>query len=480
GERARNEAEEEAQRDDVLELEPAREIAPEHRPHRPQQSGAGRLGDHDRAFRRRVERMSLVHEPEAHEGGEEEPHEACARPLAQQESGAGDRDQRLHLLDHDGRDEVRVSDERVGEEDRGDGRRAGADHDRRGDVAAAGAEDGAQRGEEQRQRQQDEDHVLAEDDRRRRRRPAHRLADDRVRAPHRGGDRDEHDSGNRGETAHQTPSVTIGPFLTPRGDGGMLLLMADTTPAIRYARSGDVHVAYQVVGDGPVDIVFVEGFVTNRHVVWEEPSYRRFVERLGSFARVILFDKRGMGLSDRVQAGTLEERMDDVRAVMDAVGSERAALIGESEGGPMSMLFAASFPQRTVALLLCGAEVKEETTEDWPWGESTREEFEEDMVGLLERWSSAPSSLKVFVRDWGDDPQVLEWFARLKVQSASPAAAETFMRMAHDIDVRDVAPAIRVPTLILHSVEDQICHVENARFLARTIPGARYVELPGA
>jgi class 3 adenylate cyclase len=255
--------------------------------------------------------------------------------------------------------------------------------------------------------------------------------------------------------------------------------MADTMPAIRYARSGDVHVGYQIVGDGPVDIVFVEGSVTNRHVLWEEPSYRRFVERLGSFARVILFDKRGMGLSDRVQAGTLEERMDDVRAVMDAAGSERAALIGESEGGPMSMLFAASFPQRTVALLLCGAEVKEEITEDWPWGESTREEFEESMTALSERWSNVPSSLKVFVGSWGDDPRVLEWFARLKVQSASPAAAEAFMRMAHDIDVRDVAPAIRVPTLILHSVEDQICHVENARYLARAIPGARYVELPG-
>jgi class 3 adenylate cyclase len=255
--------------------------------------------------------------------------------------------------------------------------------------------------------------------------------------------------------------------------------MADTMPAIRYARSGDVHVGYQIVGDGPVDIVFVEGSVTNRHVLWEEPSYRRFVERLGSFARVILFDKRGMGLSDRVQAGTLEERMDDVRAVMDAVGSERAALIGESEGGPMSMLFAGSFPQRTVALLLCGAEVKEEITEDWPWGESTREEFEESMTALGERWSNVPSSLKVFVGSWGDDPRVLEWFARLKVQSASPAAAEAFMRMAHDIDVRDVAPAIRVPTLILHAVEDQICHVENARYLARAIPGARYVELPG-
>ena len=176
------------------------------------------------------------------------------------------------------------------------------------------------------------------------------------------------------------------------------------------------------------------------------------MERLGSFARVLLFDKRGMGLSDRVQVGTLEERMDDVRAVMDAVGSERAALIGESEGGPMAMLFAASFPQRTVALLLCGAEVKEDKTEDWPWGESTREEFEESMAtlpGALGQSAGVAEDLRCRVA--GDDLRVLEWFARLKVQSASPAAAETFMRMAHDIDVRDVAPAIRVPTLILHA-----------------------------
>jgi len=256
--------------------------------------------------------------------------------------------------------------------------------------------------------------------------------------------------------------------------------MADTMPAIRYAMSGDVHVAYQVVGDGPVDIVFVEGFVTNRHVVWEEPSYRRFVERLGSFARVILFDKRGMGLSDRVQAGTLEERMDDVRAVMDAVGSERAALIGESEGGPLSMVFAAAHPERTLALVLAGAEVKEDKTEDWPWGESTRDEFEESMTTLAERWGEPPSSLRIFVPSRGDDPSLLEWFARLKVQAASPAAAEVFMRMAHDIDVRHVVPTIRVPTLILHSVGDQVCHVENARYLSRTIPEARYVELPGA
>src|ERR1051326_945640 len=151
--------------------------------------------------------------------------------------------------------------------------------------------------------------------------------------------------------------------------------MISTFPAVQYARSEDVDIAYQVVGGGDIDIVLVEGSFTNRHVMWEDPGCRRFYERLGAFARLLLFDKRGMGLSDRVKIGTLEERMDDVRAVMDAVGSERAALIGESEGGPMSMLFAATYPERTAALVLAGAEVKEETTDDWPWGEAAREDF---------------------------------------------------------------------------------------------------------
>ncbi|HYA08746.1 MAG TPA: adenylate/guanylate cyclase domain-containing protein [Gaiellaceae bacterium] len=252
--------------------------------------------------------------------------------------------------------------------------------------------------------------------------------------------------------------------------------MSATSPQIGYARSGDVHVAYQVVGDGPVDIVLVGGFVTNLHVLWEDPGYRRFCERLASFARVLLFDKRGMGLSDRVEAGTLEERMDDVRAVMDAAGSERAALLGISEGGPMSMLFAASYPERTAALLLCGGEVKEETTPDWPWGEATREEHEERMRTIGDWWGKSRGILSI-VPSAGEDPRLVEWFGRLMVQSASPTAAETFMRMAFEIDVRDVVPAVRVPTLIVHSTGDRICHVENARFLARTIPEARYLEL---
>ncbi|MBA3428285.1 MAG: adenylate/guanylate cyclase domain-containing protein [Actinobacteria bacterium] len=252
------------------------------------------------------------------------------------------------------------------------------------------------------------------------------------------------------------------------------------TSRIEYARSGDVHIAYHLVGNGPLDVVFVDGWVTNRQVYWEEPWYRRFCERIGSFARVILFDKRGMGLSDRVEAGTLEERMDDVRAVMDAVGSERAALVGESEGGPMSILFAATYPQRTLALLLCGAEVKEERTPDWPWGEATRAEFEERMRSLWARWgrggerfaeSRIPSRL--------GDRRLGEWADRLMMQSASPGAAETFMRMAFEIDVRHVVATVRVPTLVIHAVDDAVCHPENGRFLAQTIPNARLLELPG-
>ena len=150
-----------------------------------------------------------------------------------------------------------------------------------------------------------------------------------------------------------------------------------TAPPIRYATNGDIHLAYQTIGEGPRDLVLVQGAITNLEVLWDIPEYRTHCEQLASFSRLILFDKRGMGLSDRVRVGTLEERMDDVRAIMDDADSESAALMGVSEGGPMSMLFAATYPERTQALVLCGAEVKEETTEDWPWGESTREQMYE-------------------------------------------------------------------------------------------------------
>jgi len=248
---------------------------------------------------------------------------------------------------------------------------------------------------------------------------------------------------------------------------------------VRFAKSGDVHVAYRVVGDGEVDLVYAQGAATHLEVGWELPAFRRYCERLAEFARVILFDKRGMGMSERVPgATTLEERMDDIRAVMDAVGSERAAIIGESEGGPLAILFAAAHPERTVALILQGGEVRERKDDEWPWGESTVEEFEEYTARIPELWGSgrffayiAPSVGDV---EWGR-----EWLGRVHVNAATPASWEAFARMAFDIDVRHVVPAINVPTLIVHAVEDRVCHVENARYLARNIVGSRYVELPG-
>lgn len=245
----------------------------------------------------------------------------------------------------------------------------------------------------------------------------------------------------------------------------------------QYAKNGDIHIAYQVHGTGPIDVVLCQGSGTHLDVLWEDPGYRRFCEQLASFTRLICFDKRGMGLSDRVRIGTLEERMEDVRAVMDAVGSKQAALFGGSEGGPLSMLLAATYPERTRALVLCGAEVCERTSEDWPWGESTPEKFEASMRELPERWglgrginSIAPSIANDATR---------AWWGKLQTHSMTPADALAFMRIAFNIDVRHVAPTIRVPTLIIHRDEDRVCHVENARWLARNIAGARYVELHG-
>jgi class 3 adenylate cyclase/pimeloyl-ACP methyl ester carboxylesterase len=247
---------------------------------------------------------------------------------------------------------------------------------------------------------------------------------------------------------------------------------------IRYARSGDIDIAYAIVGDGPRDLVWVSGAMTNLRVMWELPEYRRFCERLASFSRLILFDKRGMGLSDRVEVGTLEERMDDVRAVMDAAGSEHASLMGVSEGGPMSILFAATHPERTDALLLAGAEVKEETTDDWPWGEGTRDEFDASMTQIYNRWGKGGIVDYMWPTRAGD-ARLIEWGGRLQVEAMTPRTAEKFMRMAFEIDVRDVVPTVNVPTLIVHRTGDGVCHVENARYLAKHVRGARYVELPG-
>ncbi|MEI7779204.1 MAG: adenylate/guanylate cyclase domain-containing protein [Actinomycetes bacterium] len=250
-------------------------------------------------------------------------------------------------------------------------------------------------------------------------------------------------------------------------------------PEIRFTRSGDVHLAYHQLGEGPPDLIYVAGSLSHLEVEWELPALRRFSEDVSQFARLTRFDKRGMGLSDRVQVGTLEERMDDVRAIMDATGIERAYVLGESEGGPLAMLFAAAHPERTAGLILCGAEVKEQITTDWPWGESSSESFEGAMATLANRWPTNGEIIDYIAPSLAGDAAARAWSIRLIRNAASPGSAEAFMRMAFDIDVRAVVPTICAPTLILHRVDDRVCNVENARFLAASIPGARYVELPG-
>jgi class 3 adenylate cyclase len=252
---------------------------------------------------------------------------------------------------------------------------------------------------------------------------------------------------------------------------------------VAFARSGDVSIAYRVVGRGPVDLVYVQGAFTHLDVYWELPAFRRYCERLGEFSRLILFDKRGMGMSDRVPGATpMDERMDDIRAVMDAAGSESAAVMGESEGGPLGILFAAAHPERTRALILQGAEVRERTDDDWPWGEATVEQFEANAATIPERWGKA-TGVGIRTPSIVDDPgfpAVVAWWQKVQRNSATPAGWAAFARMAFDIDVRAVAPTIHVPTLIIHATGDRVCHVENARWLAKHVPGARFVEMPGA
>jgi class 3 adenylate cyclase len=252
----------------------------------------------------------------------------------------------------------------------------------------------------------------------------------------------------------------------------------DNAPKTQYARSGDLHIAYQVTGEGAIDLVFVPGFVSHLEYDWQSPQAGSFFRRLASFSRLIRFDKRGTGLSDRV-AGTptLEERMDDVRAVMDAVGSERAALFGISEGGPMSVLFAATYPERTSALVLYGTYARRSWAPDHPFG-WTEEQWEVALARLEKDWGG-PWGVDLWVPSLAHDRQFLEARANYLRVAASPGAAVAIWRMNKDIDVRRVLPAVRVPTLVLHRSGDRLTRVEQGRYLAEHVAGARFVELPG-
>jgi class 3 adenylate cyclase len=253
-------------------------------------------------------------------------------------------------------------------------------------------------------------------------------------------------------------------------------------PTTRYARSGDVHIAYQVVGEGPRDLVYVPGWVSNIEVMWEDPGLSRFLERLASFSRLIVFDKRGTGLSDPVEPSalpTLEVRMDDLRAVMDAAGSERATLFGHSEGGNMSVLFAATFPERTDGLILTGSYVKRLRSDDYPWA-PTWEERMAETDRIAANWADPAAVAGYYAPSRAADPAFRAWVARYLRLSASPRAAAALNHMNTLIDVTTVLDTVRVPTLLLYRLDDPDVRVEEGRYIAARIPGARLVELPGA
>jgi class 3 adenylate cyclase len=250
-------------------------------------------------------------------------------------------------------------------------------------------------------------------------------------------------------------------------------------PETKYAKSGELFIAYQTLGEGPIDLVFIPGFVWHLEHGWELPEAAALFRRLASFSRLILFDKRGSGLSDRVsprELPTLEERMDDLRAVLDAVGSDRAALIGTWEGGPMSILFAATYPERTSALVLWATPVAFHNSDEYPWGLPRPSE---GMLHAIETAWGQGVLRSVLAPSLEGDARFARWYGRLERLSASPGAAIALARMNREIDVRRVLPTIRVPTLVMHRRDDRAHPVEASRYLAERIPGARYVELDG-
>jgi pimeloyl-ACP methyl ester carboxylesterase len=250
-------------------------------------------------------------------------------------------------------------------------------------------------------------------------------------------------------------------------------------PDTHYAKSGDIHIAYQVIGDGPLDLIVVPGFISNVDFAWEDRAYATWVRRLSTFCRVILFDKRGIGQSDRdVGDTTLEERMDDLRAVLAAVGSERAAVVGYSEGGPLSMMFAATYPERVSSLVLYASFARATEATDYPVGAVLRERFElmRDRPGTA--WGQGVT-LDWIAPSLRHDSKI-RWFAGLHERMClSPRAARNYVGWILQIDVRPIARALKVPTLVLHRAGDAFVPVELGRALAESIPGARYVELPG-
>ncbi len=252
-----------------------------------------------------------------------------------------------------------------------------------------------------------------------------------------------------------------------------------TAPTVKYAKSGDVSVAYLVAGNAGPDLVLVPGWASNVEFLWNEPLAMPWLRRLASFSRLIMLDRRGAGLSDRVGGlPSVEERMDDVRAVMDAVGSQQAVLFGISEGGPMCITFAATYPERTSALILYGTFARLLSADDYPVGVAP-ETFEPFEKRVYERWGTGVS-LRAFVPSMADDEAVRAAWARLERLSVSPAGIRALLKIAVATDVRHILPVVRVPTLVLHAEGDLPIPIALGRYIAERIPGARFVALPGA
>ncbi len=249
-------------------------------------------------------------------------------------------------------------------------------------------------------------------------------------------------------------------------------------PTTCYAVSDGVHIAYQTLGDGPRDIVFVPGFVSNVEHWWDEPAAARFFERLATFSRLILFDKRGTGLSDRVaDVAVLERRVDDVKAVMDAVHAQRAVIIGASEAGPTCALFAATHPDRVSALILVGAMARWTSARDYPWARSALT-YRMVMRTMQASWGTG-ISMPLYVPSRWTDAGLRSWWARLERTGAGPGALRALLEANMNLDVRPVLPAIRVPTLVMHSAGDRAVKIGGSRYIAGAIPDAKFVELPG-
>ncbi len=266
-------------------------------------------------------------------------------------------------------------------------------------------------------------------------------------------------------------------------NGGAGLIHAHSTPIRRpetkYAKSGEVHIAYQVFGEGDLDLVLVPGFTTHVELAWEYEPSARFLEGLASFARVITFDRRGSGLSDPVvDVPTLEQRMDDVRAVMDAAGCERAALLGISEGVPMCILFAATYPARVRALVCTGGMARSTYAEDYPWGTPV-EALTESVAELIAPHWGDGSIIEVSAPSQADNPQARAYWGRIERSTASPGMMIALGQMFLDIDVRAVVGSVHVPALVLHSTRDRLVNVRHGRWLAEHLPNARMVEFEG-